>query len=105
MLTHATEPLQDNLVDVFLGAVKTIENTSSREHKDWCYKHRTHSNKNIAEKIDNLKLDVSGIFAAIRSTITNQFLSEKEKLKNITTLISPDDLKSGAFNKFNEISD
>ena len=104
-IEHQYYHLQDNLVDVFLGSVKTTENTSSREHKDWCYTHRTHSNKNIAEKIDNLKLDVSGIFAAIRAIITSQCLSEKEKLKNIKALISPDDLKSGTFNKFNEISE
>ena len=32
-IEHQYYRLQDNLVDVFLGAVKTTENTSNREHK------------------------------------------------------------------------
>lgn len=102
-ISHQYYCLQDNLTDVFLGAVKSIENIAYREHRDWCYENRNTSNKTIINKIDQLELDISGTFEAIRNTLNNRSLSEKEKLKHIGCLVSIEDENTLAFNKFNEV--
>lgn len=105
-ICHQYYRLQDNLTDVFLGVVKNIENTAYRIHRDWCYENRNTSNEIIVDKVDQLKLNVFGIFEAIRITINNRSLSEKEKINHIGRLVSiEEDANAITLNKFNEVKE
>lgn len=104
-IAHQYYRLQDNLVDVFLGAVKSTENTASREHRDWCYEHRTTSSNTLIEKIDCLKIEISDTFKAIQTLINDPLLSETIKLQRIGSLVFHQDANAKTVNKFSEIRD
>lgn len=64
-IAHQYYRLQDNFVDILLNSVKNTENTVNRKRKDWYYENRDVSNKIIIDTIDQIKLNISNIFAAI----------------------------------------
>jgi TnpA family transposase len=104
-IAHQYYRLQDNLVDVFLSAVKGAENNANREHRDWCYDNRKETSSGLVEQIDQLKVGIAGTFEAIRALITDKTLADAKKLERIGCLVSATAASSSTFQKLGKIRD
>ena len=85
-ITHQYYRLQDNLVDTLLSAVKSFENGTKRDYKDWCFEqHKTQhqSLKKLASSIDE---KVFGFVRQIRDILSNDG-TEDDKLALIKEVL------------------
>lgn len=87
-IAHQYYCLQDNLVDVFLSAIKNNENAAKRHHKDWYYQQRRITNTLLTKQIECLETQVSKAFAEIHNLIKNPILLDFQKLQGIEKIVS-----------------
>jgi len=89
-IAHQYYRLHDNLVDVLLTSVKTFENATLREHRDWCFDERKRHEYATENLLDDLDASVFQIFRQIRDAVADDLLSDKEKVVRIGLLVRPE---------------
>jgi TnpA family transposase len=89
-IAHQFFRLHDNLVDVLLISVKTIENAALREHRDWCFDERKRHEQAAESLLDDLDESVFQILRQIREAVADDLLSDKEKVARIGLLVQPE---------------
>jgi hypothetical protein len=89
-IAHQYFRLHDNLVDVLLISVKTIENAALREDRDWCFDERKRHEQAAESLLDDLDASVFRIFRQIREAVDDDLLSDKEKVARIGLLVRPE---------------
>ncbi|MCP4283210.1 MAG: transposase, partial [Gammaproteobacteria bacterium] len=87
-ITHQLYRLQDNFVDVWLNVVRSFQNTASREHKEQIFTQRKEANAKTLGLLDRLDADVLGLIRQVRQLADNEDLSDREKVKQIRSLVS-----------------
>ena len=96
-IAHQYYRLHDNLIDVFLKVVQSLQNTSQREHKEQIYCERKVCNANLTNLLSRLDDDVFAVMRKIRELAHDAYLSDTDKICNIRSLLKTgkDDQLSG----------
>jgi hypothetical protein len=89
-IAHQYYRLHDNLVDVLLTSVKTFENATLREHRDWCFDERKRHEQATEGLLDDLDASVFQVLRQIREAVADDLLSDKEKVARIGLLVRPE---------------
>jgi len=89
-IAHQYYRLQDNLVDVLLTAVKTFENATLRNHRDWCFDGRQRHEQATERLLADLDASVFQILRQIREAVCDDLLSDQEKVARIGLLVQPE---------------
>ncbi|MEJ7607535.1 MAG: DUF4158 domain-containing protein [Bryobacteraceae bacterium] len=89
-IAHQYYRLHDNLVDVLLTSVRTFENTTLREHRDWCFDERKRYEHATEGLLDDLDALVFQVLRQIREAIADERLSDPEKVVRIGLLVLPE---------------
>ena len=89
-IAHQYYRLHDNLVDVLLTSVRTFENTTLREHRDWCFDERKRHEHATEGLLDDLDTSVFQILRQIRDAVADERLSAQEKVEQIGLLVLPE---------------
>ena len=89
-IAHQYFRLHDNLVDVLLTSVKTFENATLREHRDWCFDERKRHEHATEGLLDDLDASVFQILRQIREAVADDLLSDNEKVARIGLLVRPE---------------
>ena len=89
-IAHQYYRLHDNLVDVLLASVQTFENATLREHRDWCFDERKRHEHATESLLDDLDASVFLIFRQIREAVSDDLLSDQEKVARIGLLVRPE---------------
>ena len=89
-IAHQYYRLHDNLVDVLLTSVKTFENATLREHRDWCFDQRKRHDHATEGLLDELDASVFQILRQIREAVADDLLSDKDKVARIGLLVGPE---------------
>lgn len=87
-IAHQYYRLQDNLADVLLSVMQSFRNSTTREHRDWCYDHREDRNLSLKSLISSLDDGVFGVLADIQVVLQTPAISEVEKLWHIQALVN-----------------
>lgn len=91
-IAHQYYRLHDNLVDVLLTSVQTFENATLREHRDWCFDERKRHEHATESLLDDLDASVFQVLRQIREAISNDLLSDQEKVARIGLLVRPEQI-------------
>ena len=70
-IAHQYYRLHDNLVDVLLTSVRTFENATLREHRDWCFDQRKRHEHATEGLLDDLDTSVFQILRQIREAVAD----------------------------------
>jgi hypothetical protein len=89
-IAHQYYRLHDNLVDVLLTSVRTFENTTLREHRDWCFDERKRHEHATEGLLDDLDASVFQVLRQIREAVADERLSDHEKVERIGLLVLPE---------------
>ena len=89
-IAHQYYRLHDNLVDVLLTSVRTFENTTLREHRDWCFDERKRHEHATEGLLDDLDASVFQVLRQIREAVADERLSAQEKVERIGVLVLPE---------------
>jgi len=89
-ITHQYYRLHDNLVDVLLTSVKTFENATLREYRDWCFDQRKQHQRAAEGFLDDLDSSVFQVLRQIREAVADDLLTDKEKVARIGLLVRPE---------------
>lgn len=80
--------LQDILIDTLLLSVKAAINATDKEHKDCYYDEKEDRELAVSNLVDNLKKDVMGTIATIKSIIANPLLTAEQKVTEIDLTVN-----------------
>jgi len=80
--------LQDNLVDVLLSAIRTFQNSASREHKERIYGQRKEHNQRLSGLLSRLDNDVFSVINNIRKLTQDNQINDTEKINKIQALLN-----------------
>ena len=75
---------------MLLISVKTFENAAIREHRDWCFDERKRYEQTAEGLLDDLDASVFQILRQVREAVTDDPLSDKEKVARIDLLARPE---------------
>lgn len=89
-IAHQYYRLHDNLVDVLLKSVQTFENATLREHRDWCFDERKRHEHVTESLLDDLDASVFQVLRQIREAVSDDLLSDQEKVARIGLLVRPE---------------
>ena len=89
-IAHQYYRLHDNLVDVLLKSVRTFENATLREHRDWCFDERKRHEHATECLLDDLDASVFQVLRQIREAVADDLLSDKDKVARIGLLVRPE---------------
>ena len=89
-IAHQYYRLHDNLVDVLLTSVQTFENATLREHRDWCFDERKRHEHATESLLDDLDASVFQVLRQIREAVSDDLLSDQEKVARIGLLVRPE---------------
>ena len=89
-IAHQYYRLHDNLVDVLLTSVQTFENATFREHRDWCFDERKRHEHATESLLDDLDASVFLVLRQIRDAVSDDLLSDQEKVARIGLLVRPE---------------
>ena len=89
-IAHQYYRLHDNLVDVLLTSVKTFENATLREYRDWCFDERKRHEHATEGLLDDLDASVFQILRQIWEAVADDLLSDNEKVTRIGLLVRPE---------------
>jgi hypothetical protein len=89
-IAHQYYRLHDNLVDVLLTSVQTFENATLREHRDWCFDERKRHEHATESLLDDLDASVFLVLRQIREAVSDDLLSDQEKVARIGLLVRPE---------------
>jgi hypothetical protein len=89
-IAHQYYRLHDNLVDVLLTSVQTFENATLREHRDWCFDERKRHEHATESLLADLDASVFQILRQIREAVSDDVLSDQEKVAQIGLLVLPE---------------
>jgi TnpA family transposase len=89
-IAHQYYRLHDNLVDVLLTSVQTFENAALREHRDWCFDERKRHEHATENLLDALDASVFQVLRQIREAVSDDLLSDREKVARIGLLVRPE---------------
>ncbi len=86
-IVHQYYRLQDNLADVLLTVGQSHQNSSAREHRDWCYENRKIRDHTMESLLRLLEDGVFYVFSDIRAALENKEATDTEKITNIEQLM------------------
>jgi len=89
-IAHQFYRLQDNLVDVLLTTVQSFQNSTKREHKEWCYEQRKEHNDTLAGFLKCLDSNIFGVLKQVRAIANDNNLNDVEKICTIQVLLKAD---------------
>jgi len=94
-IAHQFFRIQDNLVDIFLSVIATFQNTVTRHHKERLFEQRKTQNQQLKTAVDELDSSVFALLRDMHSLVSNNTLSDAEKVAQMKTLL--DQGKTDAF--------
>ena len=97
-IAHQFFRIQDNLADTFLSVMATFQNTVTRHHKDHLFEQRKAQNQQLKAVVDELDGSVFALIRDMRSLVSNNILSDVEKVTQMKTL-----LEQGKTESFEEL--
>ena len=90
-IVHQYYRLQDNLADVLLTVAQSYQNSVAREHRDWCYESRKQRDQSIKSLLNTFDNSVFSALADIRNVVTNETITDTEKVAQIEKLVADPD--------------
>lgn len=97
-IAHQFSRIQDNLADIFLSVMTTFLNTAIRNHKDHLFEQRKTQNQQLKTVVDELDNSVFSLIRDMRNLVSNNTLSDVEKVTQMKTL-----LEQGKTESFEEL--
>ena len=86
-IAHQFFRIQDNLADIFLSVMTTFQNTATRHHKDHLFEQRKAQSQQLKAVVDELDNSVFALLRDMRSLVSNNALSDVEKVAHMTALL------------------
>ena len=97
-IAHQFFRIQDNLADIFLSVMATSQNTATRNHKEHLFEQRKTHSQQLKTVVDELDNSVFALIQNMRSLVSNNTLSDVEKVTQMKTL-----LEQGKTESFEEL--
>ena len=83
-IAHQYYCLQDNLADVLLTVMQSYQNSTTREHRDWCYENNKQRNQSFKSLFDS---DMFTTFSSIRNVLNDEVITDAQKIAQIKKLL------------------
>ena len=99
-VAHQFFRIQDNLVDVLLQVMASVQAEATREHKDHLFEQRKRQSQQIKAAVKELDSSVFGLLREIRGLASDASLSDAQKVIQIQALL--DQGKTESFEQLKE---
>ena len=85
-IAHQYYRLQDNLVDTLLTTVSSFQNSTKRNHKDWCYEQHKEQNQSLKALTDSFDENLFGLLRQIQDVARDEKANDSDKVVKICDL-------------------